>query len=85
MTHRVLITTPHPNWPLWRQAPQLLSPNLDASAGHRVGDASCDVDTLRDPSAKDRIVQWGDCTFYIDLPVREVDTWVVFENLVEPI
>jgi hypothetical protein len=84
MTHRVLITTPHPEWPLWRQAPQQLSAYSEALTGPRFGDASCDIDTLKDPSTKNRIVQWGDYTFFIDLPIREVDTWVVFENLVEP-
>jgi hypothetical protein len=84
MTYRVLITTPHPEWPLWRQAPQQVSPCPDPPTSSGVSNAARKSPFSDNHAATERIVQWGDCTFFIDLPVREADAWVVFENLSEP-
>lgn len=69
MSYRVLISTPHPEWPLLRQLPglaaRMFAPGSDASFNRNEA-------------------TWDDWTFIIDQEPDEVDAWVVLEDVTRP-
>lgn len=69
MSYRVLISTPHPEWPLLRQLPGQAA-HMFAADSSRPGNP--------------RIATWDDWTFIIDQEPEEVDAWVVLEDVTGP-
>ncbi len=84
MPFRVLISTPHPDWPLLRQLPgQKASPQDSGHLQMKGSDLQSPHPTL-ESHRQHGIAHWDNWTFYVDQPVSEVDAWVVFEDLTAP-
>lgn len=69
MSYRVLISTPHPDWPLLRQLPGQAAHMFPADSTGR---------------NNRRVATWDDWTFIIDQEPDEVDAWVVLEDVIGP-
>jgi hypothetical protein len=69
MSYRVLISTPHPDWPLLRQLP---------------GQAAHMFAPNKSPGCNRHVATWDDWTFIVDQEPDEVDAWVVLEDVNGP-
>lgn len=68
MSYRVLLSTPHPNWPLLRQLPG----------------QSARMFSEHSSKTEPRTATWDDWTFIVDEEADEVDAWVVLEDVTTP-
>ena len=79
MSYRVLISTPHPDWPLLRQLPGQAARMFDKPQFDRA-----QSDATERVASMPRSGTWDDWTFFIDQEVDEVDAWIVLEDIPTP-